>query len=201
MKLTRIPYPLFLSFLTLTLFSISALAQKWQQPKPADQWQKPGEIQKPSEIRVPKGEIQKPGEIQVPKGIQAIKAQQDKCQQRFAVVADALFAFNQWTLTPQAEETLNALLPMLAKAGQHPVSIEGHTDALGTDAYNQRLSEKRAQAIKAWLVAHQAVPANAALKGFGETRPVAPNANPDGSDNTAGRQRNRRVEIVLDTCH
>jgi outer membrane protein OmpA-like peptidoglycan-associated protein len=164
-----------------TLARAQKPAGKWQTPKPADQWQKPGEIQ-------------------VPRGIQAIKKQADKCQQRFAIGADALFEFDKWTLSAQAEETLRALLPLLAQTGKHPVSIEGHTDSVGADAYNQTLSEKRAQAVKGWLVEHKAVAAPAAVKGFGETKPVAPNTKPNGADDPAGRQRNRRVEIVVDTC-
>lgn len=196
--------------LAFCLFVISpclvARAQgKIQQPGPI---QKPGEIQqpkgtwqKPGEIQQPKGKWQTPGEIQVPRGIQAIKTQNAKCQQRLSVVADALFEFDKATLNAQSEETLRALLPLLAKAGKHPVNIEGHTDAIGAADYNQRLSEKRAQAVKDWLVAQQAVPAAATIKGFGKTKPVAPNTKPDGSDDPAGRQKNRRVEVVIDTCH
>ncbi len=194
-----------LCFVSLCFASRAHAQGKIQQPGPI---QKPGEIQqpkgtwqKPGEIQQPKGTWQTPGEIQVPRGIQAIKSQNEKCQQRLSVVADALFEFDKATLNAQAEETLRALLPMLAKAGKHPVSIEGHTDAVGAADYNLRLSEKRAQAVKDWLVAQQAVPASATIKGFGKTRPVAPNASPDGSDNPTGRQKNRRVEVVIDTCH
>lgn len=162
--------------------------------KPRDTWQTPKEIQQP------KGTWQQPGEIQVPKGIQAIRTQDERCAKRFLVGADALFEFDKATLTPDAEETLSALVPLLAKAGKHPVSVEGHTDAKGSDAYNQTLSEKRAQAVKDWLVANSAVPAATSTKGWGEQRPVVPNARPDGSDDPAGRQKNRRVEVVLDLC-
>lgn len=109
--------------------AVTAARQEIQKPK--DQWQKPGEIQKPRDT------WQTPGEIQVPKGIQAIRAEETKCTKRFSVGADALFEFDKATLTPDAEETLNALLPLLAKAGKHPASLEGHTDAKGSDAYNQ----------------------------------------------------------------
>jgi outer membrane protein OmpA-like peptidoglycan-associated protein len=160
-----------------------------------------GNWQKPGEIRQPKGTWQKPGEIQVPKGIQAIKAQDQTCQQRLTVAADALFEFDKATLTADAEQTLSALGPMIEKAGKHPVRIAGYTDALGTDAYNQKLSEKRAQAVKEWLVAHRYVTAAAAIEGFGKTRPVEPNTNPDGTDNPAGRQQNRRVEVIVHTCN
>jgi OmpA-OmpF porin, OOP family len=95
---------------------------------------------------------------------------------------------------------LNALVPLLAKAGKHPATLEGHTDAKGTDAYNQTLSEKRAQTVKDWLVAHGALPATTPIQGWGKRKPIAPNTKPDGSDDPAGRQKNRRVEVVVDTC-
>jgi outer membrane protein OmpA-like peptidoglycan-associated protein len=87
-----------------------------------------------------------------------------------------------------------------AQRGQHPMIIEGHTDAIGSDAHNQRLSEQRAEAVRAWLTAHGYVPASTPVKGYGKRRPVAPNTNPNGSDNPAGRQQNRRVEVVIKIC-
>jgi len=182
-----------LAGLALCAFSLPAFAQhEIQQPK--GPWQKPGEIQQP------KGPWQTPGAIQVPKGIQAIHTQEDKCARHFLVGADALFAFDQATLTPDAEETLKALVPLLAKAGKHPAKVEGHTDAKGTDAYNQTLSEKRAATVRDWLAAHGALPPATPTKGWGKRQPVAPNAKPDGADDPAGRQKNRRVEVVVDLC-
>ena len=192
------------SSLFLAVFVLAAAPALWAQ-KPI---QKPGEIQqpkgpwqKPGEIQQPKGPWQKPGEIQQPKGIQAIKTQNSRCQQRLTIGADTLFEFNQATLTAEAEETLKALGPLITKAGKHPIQIEGHTDAIGGQAYNLLLSESRAKTVKDWLVRHQYVTEAATLKAFGEIKPIAPNTNPNGSDNTAGRQKNRRVEIVIDTCH
>jgi len=176
------------------LLSALPLAAQHEIQQPKRSWQKPGEIQQP------KGTWQTPGEIQVPKGIQAIRAQEEKCTQRFQVVSDALFEFDKATLTPDAEETLKALLPLLAKAGPHPATVEGHTDAKGSDAYNQTLSEQRATTVKDWLVAHGALPASTPTAGWGKRKPVAPNTRPDGSDDPAGRQKNRRVEVVLDLC-
>jgi outer membrane protein OmpA-like peptidoglycan-associated protein len=178
--------------LAIAALATPALAQR--------ELQKPGPIQKPGEFQVPKGTWQKPGEIQVPRGIQAIKSESEPCRKKLSVVADALFEFNQAALTPRAEETLGALPAILAESGRHPVSIEGHTDSIGSVDHNQTLSEQRAQAVKTWLVARQAVPATTPSKGYGKSRPVASNTNPDGTDNPEGRQRNRRVEIVLDTC-
>jgi outer membrane protein OmpA-like peptidoglycan-associated protein len=170
--------------------------------------QKPGEIEQPKstwqvpgEIQQPKGPWQKPGEIQVPKGIQAIKREDAGCQHRLNVSADALFAFDKSDLNPDAEETLNVLGPETTELGSHPASIEGHTDSIGSAEYNQRLSERRADAVKGWLVSHKILPESTPTKGYGKTRPVAPNTKPDGSDSPLGRQKNRRVDVVVDSCH
>jgi len=176
------------------------LAAQYEIQKPGEIQQPKGNWQKPGEIQQPKGTWQTPGEIQVPKGIQAIRSEDAKCTKRFLVGADALFEFDQATLSPDAEETLKALLPLLAKAGQHPASVEGHTDAKGSDSYNQTLSEKRARTVKEWLAAHSALPSTTPTVGWGKRKPVAPNAKPDGTDDPAGRQKNRRVEVVLDLC-
>jgi flagellar motor protein MotB len=93
-----------------------------------------------------------------------------------------------------------ALAPLLLKAGPHPATVEGHTDAKGSDAYNQTLSEKRARAVRDWLAARGALPITSPIQGWGERRPIAPNLKPDGSDDPAGRQKNRRVEVTLDLC-
>jgi outer membrane protein OmpA-like peptidoglycan-associated protein len=177
------------------LIAAAAMAQDNPVQPPKGTWQKPGEIQQP------KGPWQKPGAMQVPKGIQAIRTEDAKCQRRLIVGADALFEFNKAALTPDAIETLNALGPLIAKSGRHPVAFEGHTDSIGSPGYNQELSERRAQAVRAWLVERRYVEAaSVTVKGFGKTRSIAPNTNPDGSDNPEGRQKNRRVELVIDTC-
>jgi OOP family OmpA-OmpF porin len=78
------------------------------------------------------------------------------------------------------------------------VSIEGHTDSVGSPEYNQRLSERRAEAVRAHLVdAHAIAPDRLITRGYGETRPAGPTTDPDGSDNVERRQRNRRVEIII----
>jgi outer membrane protein OmpA-like peptidoglycan-associated protein len=181
------------------LFGLAAAAQSgWQQAGEVEQPH--GTWQVPSQIQQPKEPWQTPGVIQVPKGIEAIKQESSHCQSRIAVRADALFDFNKSNLRPDASQTLEALGPVIRKYGTHPLEIDGHTDAIGSLAYNQQLSEARAQTVKDWLVRHGYVPASTPIKGYGKSRPIAPNTNPNGSDNPAGRQKNRRVEIVIDTC-
>jgi outer membrane protein OmpA-like peptidoglycan-associated protein len=157
---------------------------------------KVGPIQTPGEIQTPKGNWQVPGEIQVPKGIQQIT---EKCKHRLLIKADTLFDFDKYTLTEKSAAVLSQLGPALKQFGVHPITIEGHTDAKGSDDYNQKLSEKRAEIVRDWLVYYKFIPA-ASVAGFGKRQPVAPNTNPDGSDNPEGRALNRRVEIVVDTC-
>ena len=71
-------------------------------------------------------------------------------------------------------------------------ALEGHTDSKGDDAYNQRLSERRAESVRRWLAEKERVDgAKLTARGFGESRPVASN------DTDAGRQKNRRVEVVI----
>ena len=168
----------------------SAQSKKYEIKQPRGEWQKPGEIQQPK------------GPWQVPKGIRAIKTQEAKCEQRMTIVSDALFEFDKSTLNKDAEQTLEALGPLLKqKAGKHPVTVEGHTDSVGNDSYNQSLSENRAKAVHDWLMAKSFLTAAVSkTAGFGKKRPVAPNAKPDGSDDPEGRQKNRRVDVVVNTC-
>jgi outer membrane protein OmpA-like peptidoglycan-associated protein len=111
---------------------------------------------------------------------------------------DILFEFDKWDIRPEAEEILIKVGEVIEAAESPKVSIAGHTDSKGSDDYNQTLSEKRAEAVKSWLVQKAGVSHDVIeTVGFGETKPVAPNSNPDGSDNPEGRRRNRRVEIVV----
>lgn len=161
-------------------------------------FQRTTEIQKPGTIQQPKGKWQVPGKIQKPGEIQKVK---EPCKSRLVVGSDALFEFDKANLTADSESVLLPLGAMVRKEGAHPISIEGHTDGLGAAAYNQELSEKRAHAVEGWLVTHGYLRMNQArTEGFGKNKPVAPNTKPDGTDDPDGRQKNRRVEVVVDTC-
>ena len=110
---------------------------------------------------------------------------------------NVLFDFDEATLRPEAEAALAKIQTVLAEYADAPVEVVGHTDAKGDDAYNQTLSERRAQAVVAWLGGHGAAASRLTATGRGEAEPVAENETPDGGDNPAGRQQNRRVEIVV----
>ncbi|MBI3304316.1 MAG: OmpA family protein [Deltaproteobacteria bacterium] len=76
--------------------------------------------------------------------------------------------------------------------------IEGYTDAKGSDSHNLPLSQKRTDSVKDWLVTKGGINGEKlSTKGWGKAKPVAPNTNPDGSDNPEGRQKNRRVEVTV----
>jgi outer membrane protein OmpA-like peptidoglycan-associated protein len=99
---------------------------------------------------------------------------------------------------PVAEPSLRHLATVIAAYPGAGVLIEGHTDAKGVDAYNQRLSEQRAAAVKEWLVTHaQAAGAGITTRGWGRTKPIAPNTTPGGTDSPEGRARNRRVQVTV----
>lgn len=125
-----------------------------------------------------------------------LDAKQDADQTiRFSLLADILFDFDKASLRPDAQAPLHKAKQLVAAYPKAPVTIIGYTDAKGDDAYNDRLSMARASTVSASLM--NGGNRRAAVKGFGEREPVAPNARPDGSDDPEGRQRNRRVEIIL----
>ncbi|WP_312599518.1 OmpA family protein, partial [Brevundimonas sp.] len=109
--------------------------------------------------------------------------------------ADVLFDFDKATIRPDAEPALARAAELLKSYPRAQVSIGGHTDAKGDDAYNEGLSLRRARAVADRLQGPAGRPLKA--EGFGERRPVAPNVRPDGADDPAGRQKNRRVEIRI----
>lgn len=112
--------------------------------------------------------------------------------------ADVLFDFDKAEIRPRAESTMHEIAEMVRARARGPVVIKGYTDALGKDAYNQALSERRANAVKAWLAKREGLVAVAFRpQGFGARDPVAPNRSADGSDNPEGRQLNRRVVIFM----
>lgn len=110
---------------------------------------------------------------------------------------DVTFDFDKATIQSGAQPTLDRLAQLIAASGDGRIAIEGHTDARGDDLYNKRLSEQRAEAVKAYLAEKGVDAARLNTIGLGEMRPVAPNAKNDGSDDEEGRQRNRRVEVIL----
>jgi outer membrane protein OmpA-like peptidoglycan-associated protein len=115
----------------------------------------------------------------------------------FTLAADVLFEFDKAELRPEADIALRKFRAQLG-AARARMRIEGHTDGKGSDAYNDRLALQRALSVQAWLLASEDIPQSSlSATGFGKRQPVAPNTKADGSDDPDGRQRNRRVEIVV----
>jgi outer membrane protein OmpA-like peptidoglycan-associated protein len=131
---------------------------------------------------------------------QSLEVKQIGNEVRIDLAADVLFDFDKATLLPKAQQTLEQAADIIRDKAKGPVRIEGYTDAKGLAAYNQKLSERRAAAVKNWLVSRGGLSKVAFVtKGFGAQNPVAPNKKPDGSDDPDGRAKNRRVEIILQT--
>lgn len=148
-------------------------------------------------IRIPRVTIP---EIKIPEiTFPGIRVHQDKKTTIITIAADILFDFDQAILRPDAETALGQISAAIAKHyPQNSLQIQGHTDAIGSDSYNQDLSVRRAMAVKQWLQTQGNIAASRMTTvGYGESRPVAANTRTDGSDNPEGRQKNRRVEIVI----
>jgi outer membrane protein OmpA-like peptidoglycan-associated protein len=106
-------------------------------------------------------------------------------------MSDVLFDTGQYTLKPGAREKLAKISGIILAHPGLKLQIEGHTDSVGGDDYNQKLSEQRANAVREYLVTQGVSGDSITAQGFGKTSPVASN------DTAAGRQQNRRVELVV----
>jgi outer membrane protein OmpA-like peptidoglycan-associated protein len=130
--------------------------------------------------------------------VQDLKVKETGQEIRIELAADVLFDFDKADLRPAAQTTLHQAAGIIQDKAKGAVRIEGHTDSKGNDAYNQKLSERRAASVKAWFIDKEGLGSvNFTTQGFGAKKPVASNTKPDGSDDPDGRQKNRRVEIVL----
>jgi outer membrane protein OmpA-like peptidoglycan-associated protein len=106
-------------------------------------------------------------------------------------MSDVLFDTGKFTLKPLAREKLAKISGIVIAHPGLKLEVEGHTDNVGTDELNQKLSEQRADTVKSYLIQQGLNPSIVTSRGFGEAQPVASN------DNAAGRQQNRRVEMIV----
>jgi len=106
-------------------------------------------------------------------------------------LSDVLFDFNKYTLKPVAREKLAKVSGILLAYPNLKVQVEGYTDSIGSDEYNQKLSEQRAGTVRNYFVAQSVPEPNVTAAGYGKTHPVADNST------NAGRSQNRRVELVV----
>jgi len=112
-------------------------------------------------------------------------------KQAMITLSNTLFAFDKFNLTPAAATELDKVVKWLNENPTLNVVIEGHTDNMGAADYNQRLSEERAKSVYEYFVSHGVSASRLSYRGYGLTRPVATNAT------EAGRQQNRRVELII----
>jgi outer membrane protein OmpA-like peptidoglycan-associated protein len=138
-----------------------------------------------------------PAPVPTPKAVEVIVS---KCEERLRVGSDFLFDFDRAEVRPEADAALDEVAQRISAAGKR-VMVEGHTDGKGSEGYNQTLSERRASAVRLALVERGVSDAHLIIRGFGKSRPIAPNEHADGSDDPDGRQKNRRVEVVINTCN
>ena len=120
----------------------------------------------------------------------------ESCGTTITLEDGVLFDFGKSDIRPEAAATLKKLAEVLTNAKVPAAHVYGHTDSIGDDASNQTLSEERAASVVNELK-KDGVTTTLDSQGFGESKPVAPNTNSDGSDNPAGRRANRPVEIFI----
>jgi outer membrane protein OmpA-like peptidoglycan-associated protein len=123
--------------------------------------------------------------------LNTILSTRDTARGLIANMSDVLFKTGSFELLPGARERLAKVSGIVLAYPSLHLQIEGHTDSVGTDEYNQSLSEKRADAVRDYLVQQGIAADSIEARGFGKTQPIASN------DTAEGRQQNRRVELVL----
>jgi OmpA-OmpF porin, OOP family len=133
-------------------------------------------------------------DIEVDESIESLEVERERAGRvSVTVSSDVLFAFDRAQLTPKAGATIERIAGKL-RARRKQVRVDGYTDSIGSDAYNLRLSRRRAAAVTAALRAELPGRIGVTARGHGESNPIAPNTN-GGEDNPAGRAKNRRVTI------
>jgi peptidoglycan-associated lipoprotein len=113
------------------------------------------------------------------------------------VLENIYYEFNEHFITKQAGKELDKLAQILIDNPEIKIELSSHTDSVATVEYNQNLSQKRAESAVNYLIQRGISPDRMIAKGYGELRPIARNTNPDGTDNEAGRERNRRTEFKI----
>jgi outer membrane protein OmpA-like peptidoglycan-associated protein len=130
--------------------------------------------------------------------VQDLQLKESDTEIRIELAADVLFDFDKADVRREAQKPLKQVADIIREKAKGAVRIEGHTDSKGTDAYNQKLSDRRAQSVRDYLIKQEGLRnVSFSTSGFGAKKPAVSNTQADGSDDPAGRQKNRRVEIVI----
>lgn len=126
----------------------------------------------------------------------SVRTNEDGEADAMVMLADVLFGFGDASLSPDAQVVLAGIAEKLD--GVPSLAITGHTDAIGAESINLALGQRRAEAVRDWLIQNTALDADAiTAQSLGEADPIAPNQTADGADNPEGRALNRRVEFTL----
>ena len=147
----------------------------------------PDLVPKPAVVAPPPTEGPKPPPVVAPVA---------PVSEKVTFAADAFFDFDKATLKPEGKAKLDDLVGKLGAINLEVIIAVGHTDSIGSVAYNQKLSVRRAESVKAYLVSKGIEANRIYTEGKGKSQPIAPNTI-NGKDNPAGRAKNRRVEIEV----
>ncbi len=113
------------------------------------------------------------------------------------VLQNIYFGYDSSDIRPAAARELNKLVELLNDNPEIKIEMGSHTDSVASNEYNISLSQRRAESTVSYLIRKGISPSRLEAKGYGETRPIARNTNPNGTDNPEGRQRNRRTEFKI----
>ncbi|MEO8026757.1 MAG: OmpA family protein [Bryobacteraceae bacterium] len=153
----------------------------------ANQAELDGIARQKAQLEADKAELR----VQLLKQFNAILETRDTARGLIVNMSDVLFDTGKYSLRPAAREKLAKVAGIVSGHPGLRLDVEGHTDSVGGDSYNQTLSERRGESVRDYLTGQGMAAASVSSKGFGETKPVASN------DTAAGRQQNRRVELVI----
>jgi len=120
-----------------------------------------------------------------------------KERNKIFVLENIYFDYNESYIRADAAKELDKLVTLLNDNSDLKIEMGSHTDSVASDAYNIELSQRRAESTVNYLIQKGIDPNRLVAKGYGESKPIARNTNPDGSDNPVGRQRNRRTEFKI----
>ncbi len=133
-----------------------------------------------------------PDKVSLQDRLDALGAEETDTEVTIRLSGSILFDFDSAAIRPDAERSLGEVLEVVKAFPSRPLRVEGHTDSIASEGYNQALSERRGASVADWLAAHGVEKTRLKALGWGESRPVADNGSPEG------RQLNRRVEVIIE---
>ena len=130
--------------------------------------------------------------------LKGLRVEENELEYRIIFESDILFDFDKASIRKDAEPTLKTVAEALVQFKGKRIRLVGHTDSKGSDSYNDKLSQKRAESVKSWFSRQVGLSGMTfTAEGMGEREPRVPNNLPNGQDDPDGRQKNRRVEIRI----